>query len=163
MHLYLCKWAEAHILHEQMILGGNQWAAGLELIDYAHTNNYAGKIAQFRAMEVRKSWQNCKLFNYLILNRHWICLGCWARCGGRRKHVRLCISLLISLDMMHILISLDICISLLMPIAWSLLFPSLVTLLCVGYCWVWSALNYFTIINKRIIRQLESLSAPSTH
>lgn len=53
-----------------MVLGGNRWAAGLELIDYAHSNNYAGKKAQFRAMEVKKSWQSSRLLNYFILNRH---------------------------------------------------------------------------------------------
>jgi len=76
MHLYVCRWAEAHSLHENMILGGNQWATGLELIDYAQTNNYAGKRAQFRVTEVKKHWQNCRLLNYIILDVHRICLDC---------------------------------------------------------------------------------------
>lgn len=49
-----------------MILGGIQWAAGLELIDYAHNNNYSGKIALFGAMEMKKSWQNTMILNYFI-------------------------------------------------------------------------------------------------
>lgn len=53
-----------------MILGGNQWTAGLELMACAHTNNYAGKIELFKAMEVKKSWQNSRLFNYFIFSRH---------------------------------------------------------------------------------------------
>lgn len=127
MHLYVCKWAGARILHQQIILGGIQWAAGLELIHYARTNNYSGEIALFGAMEMKKSWQNTRILNCIILNRHLMCLDCWT---WFRKLKRTPQVGFISLEVNSL-----IC---------AFFFP------WTGYCWVWSTLNYFTIVNNKL-------------
>lgn len=78
-----------------MILGGIHWASGLELTDYARTNNYSGEIALFGAMEMKKSWQNVVILNDFILSRHLLCLDCWT---WFRKLKRTPQVVLISLD-----------------------------------------------------------------